>query len=97
MFIFPKNIIVKGLIYLSIREEKSFRNLVKSNPNHIVFTFFRLICNETEFALRNIDFHFLSNLMEYDRCDSSPIDFEPNEIPLGSNQSVNGKYNLITV
>ena len=50
-----------------------------------------------ELRTRKKDFHFLSNLMEYDRCDSSPIDFEPNEIPLGSNQSVNGKYNLISV
>ena len=35
-------------------------------------------------ALRKLDFHFLSNLMGYDRGDSDPFDFELNGIPFGS-------------
>ena len=31
-----------------------------------------------------IDYQFLSNLLEYDRGDSFPFNFEPNEIPFGS-------------
>ena len=34
-------------------------------------------------ALRKLVFHFLSNRMEYDRGDSFPLDFEPNEILFG--------------
>ena len=32
----------------AIHREKSFRNLIKSNQNQIVFTIFRLIWNQTE-------------------------------------------------
>ena len=32
-------------------------------------------------ALGKLDFHFLSNLIGYDRGDGCPFDFEPNEIP----------------
>ena len=34
-------------------------------------------------SLRKLDFHFLSNWMGYDRGDSFPFDFEPNEIQFG--------------
>ena len=33
---------------------------------------------------RKLDFHFLSYWMGYDRGDSFPFDFEPNEIPFGT-------------
>ena len=36
------------------------------------------------YTLRKLAFHFLSNLMAYDRGGSFPFDFEPNEIPFGS-------------
>ena len=35
-------------------------------------------------TLRKTFFHFLSNRMGYDRGDSFPFDFEPNEILFGS-------------
>ena len=35
-------------------------------------------------AFKKIDLNFLSNLMEHDRDDSFPYDFEPNEIQFGS-------------
>ena len=35
-------------------------------------------------ALRKLVFHFLSNLIGYDRGDSFPSDFEPNGSPFGS-------------
>jgi len=35
-------------------------------------------------TLRKLYFHFLSHLMGYDRGDSFPFDFEPNEIPFSS-------------
>ena len=34
-------------------------------------------------SLRKLVFHFLSNWMGYDRGDSFPFDFEPNENPFG--------------
>ena len=33
-----------------------------------------------------VDYHFLSNRMEYDRSDSFPFDFESNENSSGSNR-----------
>ena len=36
------------------------------------------------FTLRNIDFHFIPNSMEYDRDDRFSVDFKPNWIPFGS-------------
>ena len=34
--------------------------------------------------LRQIDFHLISNLMEYGCGDSFSVDFEPNDIQFGS-------------
>ena len=35
----------------TLRTEKFFRNLIKSNRNPIVYTLFRLICNQTDVRL----------------------------------------------
>ena len=45
-------------------------------------TFFRSRWRGKEEA--EIDFHFFSNSMEYDRGDSFPFDFKPNETTFGS-------------
>ena len=40
-------------------------------------------------TLSKIDFHFLSNGIEYDRGDSVPFDSKSNRIPFGSQSKVN--------
>ena len=59
-------IIISGRWPIERYTEKSFRNLINSNWNQIVYTIFRLIWNQTDFRLV-------------------------------TNQSKNGKYNLISV
>ena len=46
-------------------------------------------------SLRKLYFHFLSHRMGYDRGDSFPIDFEPNEIQFGSKSKGNFERNGI--
>ena len=52
--------IISGLILP--HTEKSFRNLIKSNLNQIVFTIFRLIWNQTDLRLVTL----------YEKCNYKP-------------------------
>ena len=50
----------KLIFFVSIHTEKSFRNIIKSNRNQIVFTIFRLIYNQ-------MDVHYVPDQSENDK------------------------------
>jgi len=70
------------------RDSKYFSNCIKSNPNLIVFT-----------NLRSIFYHAPIDLEQQTDIQKHAGPGEPNELNLLaiSNQSENGKYNLIWV
>ena len=56
-----------GEVVSRLRREKSFRNLIKSKRNQIVFTIFQLIWNQSEFRLdQNLSVKGKYNLIPID-------------------------------